>query len=282
MRRCRRPANRVVTLAAGQAPLTNILLRPTATWTRLQVVDSVNFAFALIFQVPMNSLTMAIANLDRDILLTLNSFGGANRHLWELANNSLFRGFPLFVALPALWFSGDDRERRGRMLAGLLAVCLATVFSVWLQFHLDVHTRPLLDPALHLNTIPTWAWDRTGSFPSDTATLFFGLAAVVFAEERLVGLFCFVWVAVIIAIPRVILGFHYASDIIGSLLLGPACVFIFARGSYPRRLFERMLMLFEGRMYIVHALLFVFLTEASNLFLSLQALGKGLVRLLHS
>jgi membrane-associated phospholipid phosphatase len=230
----------------------------------------------------MNTLTMAIADLDRDILLTLNSFGGANKHLWELANNSLFRGFPVFFSLPALWFSGSDRERRGRMLAGLLAVCLATIFSVWLQFHLNVHTRPLLDPALHLETIPTWTWDRTSSFPSDTATLFFGLAAVVFTEERWAGLFCFVWVVVIIAIPRVILGFHYASDIVGSLVLGPACVFMFARSPYPRRLFERLLMLFEGRMYIVHALLFVFLAEASNLFLSLQALGKEFVRLFHS
>lgn len=230
----------------------------------------------------MNTLTTAIANLDRDILLTLNSFGGANKHLWELANNSLFRGFPVFFSLAALWFSGGHLERRGRMLAGLLAVCLATVFSVWLQFHLDVHTRPLLDPTLHLDTLPTWTWDRTGSFPSDTATLFFGLAAVVFAEERLVGLLCFVWVAVIIAIPRVILGFHYPSDIIGSLLLGSASVFGFARSPYPRRLFERALMLFEGRMYIVHALLFVFLAEASNLFLSLQAFGKELVRLFHS
>jgi membrane-associated phospholipid phosphatase len=169
------------------------------------------------------------------------------------------------------------------MLAGLLAVCLATIFSVWVQFHIDIHTRPILDPALHLETvIPPWTWDRTSSFPSDTATLFFGLAAVVFVEERLVGLFCFVWVAAMIAIPRVIFGFHYASDIIGSLLLASACVFIFARSRYPRSLFERALMMFEGRMYLAHALLFVFLAEASNLFLSLQALGKELVRLLHS
>jgi len=231
----------------------------------------------------MNSLTMAIADFDRDILLALNSFGGGNKDLWELANNSLFRGFPLFFSLPALWFSGDDRVRRGRMLAGLLAVCLATVFSVWLQFHIDIHTRPILDAALHLETvIPPWTWDRKSSFPSDTATLFFGLAAVVFAEKRWVGLFCLVWVAVIIAIPRVIFGFHYASDIVGSLLLGPAFVFVLAGSPYPRRLFERALVLFEGRMYIVHASLFGFLAEASNLFLSLQALGKAVVRLLHS
>jgi membrane-associated phospholipid phosphatase len=231
----------------------------------------------------MSSLTMAIADLDRDILLTLNSFGGGNEDLWELASNSLFRGFPLLFSLSALWFSGGDRERRGRMLAGLLAVCLATIFSVWLQFHVDIHTRPILDPAFHLKTvIPPWTWDRASSFPSDTATVFFGLAAVVFVEKRLVGLFCLVWVAVIIAIPRVIFGFHYASDIVGSLLLGSASVFMFARSPYPRRLFERTLMLFEGRMYVVHAFLFVFLAEASNLFLSLQALGKELVRLLHS
>jgi undecaprenyl-diphosphatase len=231
----------------------------------------------------MSSLTMTIAGLDKEILLTLNSFGGGIKNLWELANNSLFRGFPLFFSLAALWFSGDHRERRGRMLAGLLAVCLGTILSVWLQFHIAVHTRPILDPALHLeNVIPLGTWDRASSFPSDTATLYFGLAAVVFVEERLVGLFCFVWVAVIISIPRVIFGFHYASDIIGSLVLGSAGVFIFAKSPYPRRLFERTLMLFKGRMYIVHALLFVFLAEASNVFVSLQALGKELVRLLGS
>ena len=252
----------------------------------MRFVDIVTLAFAPIFisgSVAMTSLTMSIASLDKEILLTLNSFAGGNTHLWKLANNSLFRGFPLFFSLPALWFSGDHGERRGRMLAGLLAVCLATMLSVWLQFHVAVHTRPILDPALHLQTvIPPWTWDRMSSFPSDTATLFFGLAAVVFVEQRLVGLFCFVWVAVIIAIPRVIFGFHYASDIIGSLVLVSACVFIFAGSPYPRRLFDRALMLFEGRMYIVHALLFVFLAEASNLFLSLEALGKELVRLLHS
>lgn len=253
---------------------------------RLPVVDSVTFfVLSLIFisgSVAMNSLTMAIASLDKEILLTLNSFGGGNKHLWEFTNNSLFRGFPLFFSLVTLWFSDGHKERRGRMLAGLLAVCLATILSVWLQFHIAVHTRPILDPALHLETaIPPWTWDRMSSFPSDTATLYFSLAAVIFVEKRWVGLFCFVWVATIIAIPRVIFGFHYPSDIIGSLVLGPVCVFIFTKSLYPGRLFERTFMFFEGRLYIVHALLFVFLAEASDLFLSMRTLGKELVRLLH-
>jgi undecaprenyl-diphosphatase len=43
-----------------------------------------------------------------------------------------------------------------------------------------------------------------------------------------------------------------------------------------------MLTWFEGRMYIVHAFLFIFLAEAFDLFPSLQALGKVVARVLHA
>ncbi|RTE92006.1 hypothetical protein D6B98_16535 [Bradyrhizobium sp. LVM 105] len=66
----------------------------------------------------------------------------------------------------------------------------------------------------------------------------------------------------------------------GSLVLGPACVLLFYVIPYPRELFERMLIRFRDYMYIVHALLFIFLSDASMLFISLQKLGKDLVRLL--
>jgi undecaprenyl-diphosphatase len=197
--------------------------------------------------------------------------------VWELATDSLFRGFPVFFSLVALWFADDSRERRSRMLAGLLATCVATGLSLWVQFHLATHTRPLLDPAIPLNIAdPRWSldWDRRNSFPSDTSTLYFALATVIFLEKRLVGLFCLLWVAVIIAVPRVIFGWHYPSDIVGSLVLALACVLLFNTVPYLRALFERILILFESRMYIVHALLFIFLMEAFEVFLSLQKLGK--------
>ena len=219
-------------------------------------------------------------NWDRDLLLWLNSFAPGRWYVYELANNPLFRGFPVFFSLGAFWFADDSRERRSRMLAGFLATCVATVLSVWMQFHLATHTRPLLDPAIPLNfAAPSWDWDRRDSFPSDTSTLFFALATVIFLENRLVGLFCLLWVAVIIAVPRVIFGWHYPTDIIGSLLLGPACVFLFSAIPYPRTLFERTLILFEDHMYIIHALLFISLSEANDLFSSLQKVGKALVQL---
>ena len=169
------------------------------------------------------------------------------------------------------------------MLIGLFAACVAPVLSVLLQFHFSPNIRPLLDQSLHVNIAdPDWTsiWDRQGSFPSDTATVFFSLAAVIFLENRLVGCLAFLWVLMVIAVPRVVFAWHYPSDIIGSLVLGPGCVYLFNRISFLQTVVERALKLFENRMYVVHALLFVFLADASNLFLGLQALGKGIVKLL--
>src|SRR5258706_7149956 len=141
---------------------------------------------------------MISGNTDSELLLTFNSLLGSNdlhnRRLWAFCNNSLFRGFLIFFSLLALWFSDDCIKRRSRMLAGLSATCLAVFLSFWLQHHITPHIRPLLDPALHLNIAdPQWAtlFERHASFPIDTATLFFSLAALIFLENRLVVFFGF-------------------------------------------------------------------------------------------
>ena len=46
--------------------------------------------------------SQAGSSWDRDLLLWLNSFAASHRYVWELANNSLFRGFPVFFSLVAL------------------------------------------------------------------------------------------------------------------------------------------------------------------------------------
>jgi membrane-associated phospholipid phosphatase len=229
---------------------------------------------------------MLSGNLDRDLLLTLNSLAGSDTlYVWRLGNNDLFRGFPVFFPLIALWFSGDCKKRRSRMVAGLLAVCLTTVLSVWLQFNLTTHARPLLDQTLPLEVVdPAWRviWDRTGSFPSDTATLFFGIVTVILLENRLVGLFCFLWTIGIIALPRVIFGFHYPSDIVAAMILGSGGVLLFSKIPFLRMQIERTLVWFEGRMYLVHALLFLYLTETYNMYRSVEGAGKFLMQIFHS
>jgi membrane-associated phospholipid phosphatase len=229
---------------------------------------------------------MLSGSLDRDLLLALNSFAGSDtRYIWSLANNELFRGFPVYFPLVALWFSGDCRKRRSRMLAGLLAVGLTTALSLWLQIHLTSHMRPLLDQTLPLKVIDPelrTVWDRAGSFPSDTATLFFGLATVIFFENRSIGLFCFVWTIGLVAFPRVIFGWHYPSDMFGGMILGSGGVLFFSKVPFFQMQIERTLVWFEGRMYLVHALLFVYLAETYNMFRSVEVAATFLMQRFHA
>ncbi|WP_426525080.1 phosphatase PAP2 family protein [Bradyrhizobium sp. McL0615] len=221
-----------------------------------------------------------LSELDTKLLLAINSFflstNQKSYFMLFMGNNPVPRGFPIFFALVGLWFSAECNKRRGRMLIGLLATCFATVTSVWLQRHFTPHIRPFLDPTLPLKAadFPTTGWDRLGSFPSDTATLFFSLVAVIFIESRLVGLLCFAWAFMTAGIARIALGIHFPSDILGALVLGPAAVCLFDSVPYLQTLVVRVLNSFQDRMYLVHSLLFLFLAEAYDLFAGFQGVLK--------
>jgi membrane-associated phospholipid phosphatase len=223
-------------------------------------------------------------NWDARFLFELNSLIPTDplgaRIFSFLGNNDLFRGFPVFFPLVALWFSTDRKDRRSRMLVGLFATCVATVTSLWLQNHLPFHTRPFLDPALHLHGIdPKYVgnWDHLGSFPSDTATLFFALSTIIVLENRVAGGIAFIWSLVAVGLFRAALGWHYPSDVAGSLILGPSAVYLFTRIRFLGTAFDRVLDFFEPRLHILHALLFIFLADAYALFRGLRGFLNGFV-----
>lgn len=201
----------------------------------------------------------------------------------KMADNTILRGFPTFFALIALWFSGDCNKRRARILAGLFVTCLAVVLAVSLQHHLPTHIRPFEDPALHLKAVDEQPIDALPSatrkviysFPSDTATLYFALAAIIFLENRMAGSIAFLWSAITVGVARVAVGWHYPSDVAGGLFLGILCVYLFTRVQPVTDFFERKLQMCEKRMYIVHAFLFIFLADAFSLFAGMRAILLG-------
>jgi undecaprenyl-diphosphatase len=221
-------------------------------------------------------------NLDLRLLFDLNSMIShsslGSRILNFIGGNPLFRGIPVFFPMMVLWFSSECKKRRSRMLVGLLATCAATVLSVWLQGHMVTHVRPFLDARLHLNGIdPIWTmnWDRVDSFPSDTSTLFFCLATVIYLEHRMAGGIAFVWTLVIVSATRVAMGWHYPSDIAGALVLGTASVYFPTRIRPLLAFAERQLQRCDPYIYIVHAVLFLFLADAYTLFAGLQGFYHG-------
>jgi undecaprenyl-diphosphatase len=222
--------------------------------------------------------------IDKEAVLLLNSFMGNNKLLDQiivgLGDNPLVRGFPVFFPLVALWFYDGYQRRRGPILAGLFATCLAVFLSVWVQYHILIHTRPFLDQTLPIKLYdPRMVedWDRLGSFPSDTATLYFSLITVIFLESPLVGGIALLWSLVTVGVLRIALGYHYPSDILGALVLGPGCVYLIAKNRYILMFFDRILNVFQSTEYILNGLFFIFLAEAYDLFPGLQGIVKGLI-----
>jgi undecaprenyl-diphosphatase len=114
------------------------------------------------------------------------------------------------------------------------------------------------------------------AFPSDHATLFFGLATGIFFISRPLGWVAFSWVTVVIAFPALYLGIHWPTDIIAGAFLGAAFVHI---AKIPA--VRNSIAPFAARSYhqypgIFFAILFLWSYEVTNLFED----GRRLLRLL--
>jgi membrane-associated phospholipid phosphatase len=154
-----------------------------------------------------------------------------------------------------------------------------------LQKHLHVDIRPFFNPALHLyqvNRVDLGQWDRINSFPSDTATLYFGLSTVIFQEWRWGGALAYAWSFLTAAICRAALGFHYPSDIAAGIILGTGTVLLFAGVSPFAAWLQRQLEHFRSHRAWIHAALFLLLADAYSQFEGLQGVMRMLTRIGHA
>jgi undecaprenyl-diphosphatase len=231
-------------------------------------------------------MTVMLESLDHVSVLQLNYFAASNELFYTvisgLQNSPLLKGFPIFFALVWLWFDDGYQKRRGRILAGLFAACLAVVISVWFQYHIHIHTRPFLDETLHIKLLEPGiaeGWNRLGSFPSDTATLYFSLSSIIFLESPVVGSIALLWAFLFAGVFRIMIGYHYPSDILGGLALGLGCVYLFE--TYTSVFFDSLIKRFQSREYIINGIFFILLAEAYNVFDSFQRILHGLMKHWH-
>jgi membrane-associated phospholipid phosphatase len=136
-----------------------------------------------------------------------------------------FSGVLLIALIWYCWFDNPDTERRARILVGTLASIAAGGISRTLQHTLPTHPRPYYDSALgfHLPLsldVPYNTWD---SFPSDHATVFAGLAVVLYIARPSFVIYAIVWTIVVEA-ARTYIGAHYPSDLIAAAALAASVV----------------------------------------------------------
>jgi undecaprenyl-diphosphatase len=164
--------------------------------------------------------------------LSISSFinGFAHRSLrfdelivW-ISNSNLLKGGVVIGIIWWLWFPDEDvRRKREALLAAMIASFPALVFA-WILSRIISRPRPLSEATQFLFRVPyglkATGWVSAGSFPSDHAVLFFALATgILFASHR-AGWFTFVYVSIIICLPRLYVGAHYTTDILGGAAIG--------------------------------------------------------------
>ena len=125
----------------------------------------------------------------------LNSFVGRSPALDEiltrlLSGTSMFSSATYLSVVWFLWFKNADVRDRVRLLIGVATAVATALLSRAIQFSLPFHARPLYNAALHLKlargvlpgTLSGWS-----SFPSDHATICFGLATAILCHHRKLG-----------------------------------------------------------------------------------------------
>ena len=173
--------------------------------------------------------------IDAAIMSFVNQFvqrSWAFDHLLvQMAHNELVRGGLVMTFFWWIWFAYEKRPNHAKVreaiVATLLGASVTVILSRGLAVKFPFRDRPIHDPdetfVLPYGMV-AGCLDGWSAFPSDHAALFFGLVTgLLFISYRL-AIAAFLYVFLIITFPRIYVGLHYPTDIVGGAILGIAGV----------------------------------------------------------
>jgi undecaprenyl-diphosphatase len=178
---------------------------------------------------------LAVAPFDIAILKFINGFARhwplLDKIVFMVSDDHLLKGGVLMLILWWLWFRNDESTRRNRehILVTLIACFFAILVSRILTHTLPFRPRPLYNESLGLVRpygLSGTILEKWSSFPSDHASLFFALCTGFFFISFRVGMFSIIYTLLVICFPRVYLGLHYPSDILGGAIIGSGIAYL--------------------------------------------------------
>jgi undecaprenyl-diphosphatase len=221
----------------------------------------------------------AAVKLDAALSQALNGWIAGHslpgRLLARVADANFIKTLPFIAMLLAGWHLAPAARNRPLVIQGFLGALLAIGLGRVLTIILPFRARPLHSPELGLQPVPgasPTALDQWTAFPSDHAMLFAALVWWGFLLRRGVGLALLGFAVCCIWLPRLLLGYHYLSDILAGALLGFACAFLAQRDVVLRWLGEPGWCLAERRPALFACLGFVLLMQLSMMFSPLRGL----------
>lgn len=212
--------------------------------------------------------------MDELIFLWLNQWVGQNP-TFDITLALIFlvyvKSLPFMLLVWSMWFLADTDAERTEMRERLTAILLATIPIIAatrvLADTLPFVKRPIHDERYEANVVGSEATlDGWSSMPSDHASVFFALAVSLFLVDRRYGSFALFWTTFIVCLPRLMVGYHWMSDILGGAALGITFAVILV--PTLTRLLRQMgtIPYLEVRGYIAYPLLFLATFEIANVF----------------
>lgn len=178
--------------------------------------------------------------LDYRIYHAVNEF--AIDQKWLAHATYFFVGVVLYgLAVLVLWLvtaPGEERRWKVAALAGGASAGLSLLINqvignlIWHRAR-PYETHPQVYHLSH---------SHDPSFPSDHASAAFGIAFGIYFVDKRVGRF-FIGVATLIAAGRILVGAHYLTDVIASLVVSAIAAYLVVR--FGRAILERAVRLLE-------------------------------------
>jgi len=219
---------------------------------------------------------------DQSITLFVNQYAGRS---WLFDSLVVFLSDQDFlkggIALSLFWFAwfqtgGHVTENRRRLLAMLAACTVALTLGQILQAVLPFRPRPLHTPELAFTlplTLHPQSLNGWSSLPSDHATLFFAISAGIMSVSRPLGLWSLTHTIIVVCLPRLYLGLHFASDLIAGALIGIASSYLLCYREYGANVIQYILDWGKRFPAALYAGLFLVTLEFSMLFLNIQSIA---------
>ncbi len=206
----------------------------------------------VLLALPTARLLDAAAQLDLAVLTFLSHFARRSWLLdtviWSIWNQAILQYGVVMVVVWRVWFAEGETpaswRKRQEVLSTLIALypCVALVLVT--RAILPFRPRPVMDPtiAFRVPFVPpdvTFAPEST-SFPSGHAAVLAAFAIGLWAISRRLGVFTVLYGALVVCLPRLYFGRHFATDILAGTAIALATVpltkQLVAAGSFVQRL----------------------------------------------
>lgn len=187
-------------------------------------------------------------------------------------HNDLTKGGVIMAIVWWAWFrrvGSTHRHNHEAILSALAGGFVSILVGHALAHVLPFRLRPMHEPSLHFvmpygasrHQLKLWS-----SFPSQHTLFFSALAVGMMYVELAAGIYILIHLFLFVAVPRMYLGFHYPTDILGGVVIGTV-VAMAMQHPRVRRLYAPRLIGWQSRHRgLFFALFFLVTLQLSSMF----------------